>query len=166
MRIRHWAILAVLVAAAGCSSDPRTLTAARAAEVEKEVRAFAHEVSHGVTAEGPTAWRRYFSDGPEFFMAAEGRLAFANGASAIASIPDIARTIKQIDLVWGDEMRVDPLTPDLAVLATPYHEVRTGPAGDQLTETGYFTATTEFKGGRWQFRDAHWSVVVPPVKVR
>jgi len=165
MRIWQWALLAPILSA-GCSSGPQHLTSARAGEIDKEVRAFARDVARGVSQEGPTAWRRYFSESPEFFMAAEGRLTFSNGASAIAAIPDLARTIRQIDLHWGEEMRVDPLTPDLAVMATPYREVRTGPAGDRVSEAGYFTGTTEYKGGRWQFRNAHWSVVVPPLAVR
>ena len=165
MRIWQCALLATVLCT-GCSRGPRDLTAMRAEQVDKEVRAFAQDVARGVTEEGPTAWRRYFSESPAFFMAAEGRLAFPNGASAIAAIPDLARSIKQIELVWGDELRVDPLTPDLAVMASPYHEVRTGPTGDQVSEAGYFTGTTEYKEGRWQFRNAHWSVVVPPLAVR
>ena len=118
---------------AGCSSDPQQLTAKRTAEIDREVRAFAQDVERGVTREGPTAWRRYFSESPEFFMAAEGKLAFANGASAIAAIPDLARAIKQIDLKWGEELRVDPLAPDLAVMAAPYREIadRSGGRPDQ-----------------------------------
>jgi hypothetical protein len=165
MRIWQWAILATMVST-GCSSGPRHLTSTRTAEIDKEVRVFAQDVARGVTQEGPTAWRRYFSESPNFFMAAEGRLAFPNGASAIAAIPDLARSIRQIDLQWGEELRVDPLAPDLAVLATPYREIRTGPAGDRVSEAGYFTATTEYKGGHWQFRNAHWSVVVPALAVR
>jgi hypothetical protein len=165
MRIGLCAVLAAMLCV-GCSSSPQRLTSARTAEVEKEVRAFAQDVARGVTKEGPTAWRRYFSESPEFFMAAEGRLTFANGASAIAAIPDIARAIKQIDLEWGAELRVDPLTSDLAVLAAPYREVRTNATGDRINEMGYFTATTQLKDGHWQFRNAHWSVVVPPVAVR
>jgi hypothetical protein len=165
MRIAQLALWAAILCS-GCSSGPRQLTSTRTVEVDKEVRAFARDVARGVTQEGPTAWRRYFSESPEFFMAAEGRLAFPNGASAIAALPDVARTIRQIDLQWGEEMRVDPLTPDLAVMATPYHEIRTNAAGDRVNEAGYFTATTEYRGGRWQFRNAHWSVVVPPLAVR
>jgi hypothetical protein len=165
MRMGKWVLLATFVCA-GCSSGPQRLTSMRTAEIDKEVRAFAQDVAHGVTKEGPTAWRRYFSERPEFFMAAEGRLAFPNGASAIAAIPDIARAIKQIDLQWGEGMRVDPLAPDLAVMASPYHEIRTGSSGERVNEAGYFTGTTEFKGGRWLFRNAHWSVVVPPLLVR
>lgn len=165
MRNWRWALLAAMLSA-GCSSDPQQLTAKRTAEIDREVRAFAQDVARGVTREGPTAWRHYFSDSPEFFMAAEGKLAFSNGASAIAAIPDLARAIKQIDLKWGEELRVDPLAPDLAVMAAPYRETRTGPTGDRISDAGYFTGTTEFKGGHWQFRNAHWSVVVPPVAVR
>ncbi|HEX3747326.1 MAG TPA: hypothetical protein VHW09_25495 [Bryobacteraceae bacterium] len=165
MRSWRWVLLAAMVSA-GCSNGPQRLTSARTVEIDREVRAFAQDVERGVTREGPTAWQRYFSESPEFFMAAEGRLAFSNGASAIAAMPDLARAIKQIDLKWGEDLRVDPLAPDLAVMAVPYREVRTGPTGDRISEAGYFTATTEFKGGHWQFRNAHWSVVVPPVAVR
>jgi hypothetical protein len=165
MRSWQWALLASVLCS-GCSSSPRDLTSTRAAEIDKEVRAFAKDVASGVTREGPTAWRRYFSEGSEFFMASEGKLVFANGASAAATIPDLARSIRQIELVWGEELRVDPLTPELAVMASPYHEVRTGPSGDHVSEGGYFTGTTEFKEGHWRFRNAHWSVVVPPLAVR
>src|ERR1035438_2785484 len=96
MRIGQWVLLAVTILSAGCSGGSRHLTAARAAEVDKEVRAFAGDVAHGVTHEGPLAWRRYFADSPEFFMAVEGRLAFPNGASANAALPEIARTFQQI----------------------------------------------------------------------
>ena len=165
MRLWYCAILSTLLLG-GCSSDPQRLTDTRREEIQKEVRAFAKDVEHGVTQEGPTAWRRYFSESPEFFMASEGRLAFSNGESAIAAIPDLAHAIKRIELQWGEEMRVDPLAPNLAMMATPYHEVRTGATGSRVNDAGYFTGVTEFKGGHWQFRNAHWSVVVPPVAVR
>jgi len=166
MRTWQWTLLAVTILSAGCSRDSRYLTAARAAEVDTEVRAFARDVAADVTREGPTAWRKYFAENPAFFMAADGRLAFPNGASAIAAMPDLARRIKRIDLRWGEELRVDPLAPDLAVMAAPYHEIRTGATGDRVSEEGYFTGTAEYNGGRWQFRNAHWSVVVPPLALR
>jgi hypothetical protein len=166
MRIWPVAFLATIICAGCSSSSAPQLTSTRTAQIDKEVRAFALDVARGVSQEGPTAWRRYFSQSPEFFMAAAGRLAFSNGESAIAAIPDLARSIKQIDLQWGEELRVDPLTPTLAIMATPYREVRTDPTGARVSEAGYFTGTTEFKEGHWQFRNAHWSVVVPPVAVR
>ena len=142
------------------------MTAERAAAVDRSVRAFAQTVAHDVTQEGPAAWRRHFADIPEFFMASEGRLVFPNSASATAGIQDLPRSIKQIDLRWGDDLRVDPLTPDLAAVAMSYHEVQISPEGHRVEENGFFTGIAEQRAGRWQFRNAHWSVVPPPPPVR
>jgi hypothetical protein len=142
------------------------MTAARAAAVDDSVRAFARAVAHDITQEGPAAWRRHFVDSPAFFMASEGRLVFPNSASATAGIRDFAGTIKQIELRWGDDLRVDPLTPDLAVVAASWREVRVGTDGRRLEEAGFFTGTAEHRDGRWQFRNAHWSVAAPPPAVR
>ena len=171
MHSRLQVSLLAMVAAAGCgshhvaSSESQSMTAARATAVDQSVRAFAQLVAHDVTQEGPSAWRRHFADSPEFFMAAEGRLVFPNSASATAGIQDLPRTIQRIDLRWGDDLRVDPLTPDLAVVAASYHEVQVSPEGRRVEENGFFTGIAEHRDGRWQFRNAHWSAI-PPAPVR
>jgi hypothetical protein len=138
MRIWQRALLLGTVLSAACgsrhvvSSESQPLTAARTAAVEQGVRAFARAVAHDVTLEGPAAWRRHFAESPSFFMAAEGHLVFPDSASATAAIQDLARTIKQIELQWGDDLRVDPLAPDLAVVAASYHEVRVNTEGGRV----------------------------------
>jgi hypothetical protein len=84
-------------------------------------------------------------------------MAFPNSESATAGIQGLARTIKRIELKWGDDLRVDPLTPDLAVMATTWREVQMDAAGKRVDEAGFFTAIAEHREGRWQFRDVHWS---------
>ncbi len=128
-----------------------------AEEVERSVRAFMQTVAHDVTQQGPTAWRKFFSHGPKFFMASEGHLVFPSYPAADKAMSGLAATIQHIDLAWGNDVRVDPLTPSLAVVATPWHEVRTMASG-RIEDSGFFTATVEFLDGRWQFRDLHWSV--------
>ena len=168
MRTAYWVLLLVAVTAAAfgrqntASGEARSLTPARAAAIEDGVRAFAQTVAHDVTQDGPTAWRKHFSDSPAFFMAADGRLVFPNSAAATAGIQDFARTIKQISLKWGDDLRVDPLAPDLAVVAATYHEIQVNTAGQRVDETGFFTGIAEYRDGRWQFRNAHWSEPLPP----
>jgi hypothetical protein len=98
-------------------------------------------------------------------MADEGRMAFPNSTVATAGIQDFARTIKQMELRWSDDLRVDPLTPNFAVIAATYKEVRLDTAGHRIEETGFFTGTAEHRDGRWQFRNAHWSVLAPPPAV-
>ena len=161
-------LAAVLFPACGCHRGvpSESQSPAFAGDVDRGVRAFARAVAHDVTQEGPAAWRRHFMDSPTFFMAPEGRLIFPNSASATTGIQDLTRMIRHIELQWGDDLRVDPLAPNLAVMAASYHEIRVDTAGKQLDESGFFTGTVESQGGRWQFRNAHWSVAGPPAAVR
>jgi hypothetical protein len=164
MYIRQWIVLAAAALTLSCGSNPlvssesQTLTAAQFASVSHAARAFAQEVARDVTNEGPAAWRRHFAQSPNFFMASEGRLVFPDSASATAAIAELVRAIPHIELKWGDDLRVDPLTPGLALLAASYREVRVTTAGERLEESGFFTGVVEQQEGQWRFRNAHWSV--------
>jgi hypothetical protein len=70
--------------------------------------------------------------------------------------------MKSIELHWGDDLRVDPLTATLAVVATSYHEVMVFSSGQRMDGPGFFTGVVEHRDGRWQFRDVHCSVAPPP----
>jgi len=161
MHIRRWASLGGALVFAVLCGKAQELTASRAAAVEEAVRAFARVVAHDVTEEGPTAWRRHFADTPSFFMASDGHLAFPDSASATAGIRAYAPTIRHIELQWGDDLRVDPLAPNLAVMAASWHEIRVSTSGERIDQRGFFTGVVEYRGNRWQFRDAHWSVAGP-----
>jgi hypothetical protein len=160
-------LLLVLLAAfatSSCASSgaPAPATPADVTGVEAGVRAFVSAVARDITREGPAAWRRHFADEPTFFMAVDGRLVFPDRPAAARAIEDLERTIRHIELEWGPDLRVDPLTPTLAVVAAPYHEVRIGADGSRVDEKGYFTGVAQRRGDVWQFRDAHWSVAVAP----
>jgi hypothetical protein len=162
--MHRWAyvLLSTALAVAGCSThkdeaNTQILTPARSAAVEDGVREFLKDVARDVTAEGPIAWTKYFENSPAFFMAVNGKMAFPSGAAAMGAIPDVAKTFKSIDLQWGDDLRVDPLTPTLAGVATSYREVLVDATGHRIEANGFFTGTAEYQGGRWQFRNAHWS---------
>ena len=167
--MQRWLFLPLIAVLtfAGCHmhhdrrSGPEGLSAERATAVAAEVRAFMQSVAQDITRDGPTAWRRQFADTPAFFMAVEGRVAFADSAAVTAGLPAVAAMIKQIELKWGDDLRVDPLTRNLAVVGTSWHEVQVDAAGKRVEESGYFTGVTEYREGRWQFRDAHWSLAAP-----
>ena len=94
-------------------------------------------------------------------MAANGRMVFPDSAAATKGIHNLALDIKQIELVWGNDLRVDPLMPDLAGVAATYHEVRVNTSGLRVEEAGFFTGIVEHRDGRWQLRDCHWSVAAP-----
>ena len=153
-------VLTLLLLCSACVS--RKTSSARFAEVAHDVQSFTRSVADNVTQQGPSAWQRYFENSPSFFMAVDGHIQFPDGASAQAAIPSLARTIKRIELQWGDSLRVDPLTQELAVVAVPWHETLAFSNGSRQDSSGYFTAVAERRDGRWQFRNAHWSTVPPP----
>ena len=163
MHLRYWILLIPMIAVIGCrsgvvsSAHLEGLTPADRSAVEQGVRGFMASVAQAVTREGPIAWSKEFAGGANFFMAANGKLVFPTGEAAAQALPAVAGAIPHIDLKWGDDLRVDPLTADLAVVATSYQEVQVNPQGHTVREKGYFTGVLERRNGQWQFRDAHWS---------
>jgi hypothetical protein len=166
------ALLLAAFGSAGCSAtlagpaELQSLTPASAAAIDQSARTFMHTVAHDVTQDGPLAWLKFFNTGPEFFMAVNGQLAFPNAAAAKEGTQNFARTHNHIDLTWGDDLRVDPLTAELAVVATSWREIQVDKAGHRVEETGYFTGLAEYRDGRWRFRDVHWSAPVSPPPAR
>src|SRR5579864_7156001 len=162
---RKWRIRSLMPAVtfAACvlctagASPSNSATPDGAASVDQAVRAFMQTVSHSVTQDGPLAWIKYFDASPAFFMAVNGQLAFPNPAAAQEGTRKFAQTIRHIELNWGDDLRVDPLSDEFAVVAVSWSEIQVDTAGHGVTETGYFTGLAEYREGRWQFRDAHWS---------
>ena len=162
---RSGILLATLTYAGSCAQNAKSialqsLAPARAAAVSDGVRALMQTVANDVTRDGPVAWCRYFDPGPDFFMAVNGQMAFPNGAAAQEGTRKFAQTIKHIELKWGDDLRVDPLTPGFAVVAASWREIQVDTAGHRLDEAGYFTGLVQYRNGRWEFRDAHWSAPV------
>jgi hypothetical protein len=174
MRLQGWLLILPAIVAIGCpggcqgqrgaTGSAGSLSAVDRTAVEQSVRGFMNTVAQDVTQGGPTTWAKEFADGPNFFMASEGVLVFPSGAAAAQGIPALTQIIKKIELQWGSDLRVDPLTPDLAVVGSTYQEIRNDPQGHELTEKGYFSGVVEQRNGKWQFRDAHWSVQSPAAK--
>lgn len=143
-------------------NEPESLSGSNTASVEAAVRNFMAGAARDVTQEGPLAWSKYFEDSPAFFMAVNGQMAFPNGTAAKDGIRNVAVILKHVELEWGDDLRIDPVGPGLAITAASWREKQIDSAGHQTEESGFFTGLAEFRDGRWQFRNAHWSSPVPP----
>ena len=158
------ALLVALTAFAACArrAKPVALTPDESVAVTNAVRAFAADAAADVCRRGPLAWLDHFEETPAFFMAVDGRLAFPDGATAARGIRELPAKIARIELRWGEPIRVDPLTPTLAMVATGWHETIVDPAGHKVEQGGYFTGLAELDAAGWKFRDAHWSVASPP----
>ena len=123
-------------------------------------------MAEDVSNRGPVAWRDHLANGPNFFMASEGRLVFADSAALDRGLVDLTATIAKIDLTFGKDLRVEALTPTLAMVAASYHEVLVDKTGKRVKENGYFTGLAEKGPAGWKFRNAHWSVAAAPVAGR
>ena len=153
-------VVAVLIGTCvpnGLCQESDLLSPSRQAIVRSGIQAFMQNVARDVTREGPIAWCGYFDSSPEFFMAVNGKLAFPTGADAQDGTQRFAHTIHSIELKWGNDLRVDPLTPELAVVGVSWREVQVDNANHHVEEAGYFTGLVQYQKGRWKLRDAHWS---------
>lgn len=154
--------LAACVLSGAGASHSHSGTPGGDASVGQAVSGFMQTVSDSVTHDGPMAWIKYFEASPAFFMAVNGQMAFPNAAAAQEGTRKFAQTIRHIELKWGDDLRVDALTNEFAVVAVSWREIQVDTAGHSVTETGYFTGLAEYREGHWQFRDAHWSSPISP----
>jgi len=152
-----------LLALAGlsCTGAPRTLDPAHADAMRDSVRQFAVQLARGLARDGPAAWLRHFERHPSFFMASDGALVFPGNDSAVAAVEGLARTVSAMDLEWIG-LRVEPVAPGLAVIASAYRETITDTAGVTIEFGGYVTGLAHHTESGWRLRNLHWSSPVPP----
>ncbi len=134
------------------------LDAQQAAKVTDRVKQMAGSIAQDISKDGPAAWLKYFDNTPAFFMASDGQLAFADHNAAEQFINGtLVKTITHINLKWG-EVRVDPLTEQMGLMACTFHEDLTDVQGKTTPCNGYFTAIAQETKDGWKLRDAHWSI--------
>lgn len=142
-----------------CQPDHSTMNSAEIQMVKDSVTALTTNISKDLLAHGPEAWLNYFEDGPDFFMAADGVLAFKDYQAAKTFIEDtLVKSIRRIELHWS-KLRIDPLTVRLASIGTDFHEDLTDSAGKTIVADGYFTAIAVQTTRGWQLQNLHWSIV-------
>ena len=152
MRILLQFLVIALVLLSGCGS------ADRPAQVQNAVRTYLTTVARDITQEGAAAWRRHFIETPAFLMAVDDHIEFADSAAVDTKLPEVARAIKRIGLRWGDDLRVDAITADLAAVVTSWHEDIENADGSRVPIGGLLTGLLEQHEGRWRFRNLHWSI--------
>lgn len=125
--------------------------------VKTEVLKMSNNIAHDLSVGGPEQWLNYFEQTPGFFMANEGQLAFANNDSATHFVKEVlAKNIMKVNLTWSN-IRVDSLSPTLAVMAAHFHESLIDKANNTIPADGYFTGTVEKTADGWKLRNLHWS---------
>lgn len=151
-------IMIVLLICMISSCTDQSLTQKESAAVTDSVSQLAQTIAKDISHDGPAAWLKYFETNPNFFMASDGQLVFANNDSATNFIKNVlVKNITKIELQWKD-IRIDPLTQNFADMAATFHEDITDITGKTMPYDGYFTAIAERGTQGWQLRNAHWSI--------
>ena len=150
--------LLVLVLLFSCNQNPTTFTANEVASVKDSVQLLTANTAKDISTKGPIAWLNYFEDTPDFFMTSNGDMAFPDYKTADSFIKNtLVKQIQHINLKWLN-IRIDPLTPQIAVVGANFHEDITDTLGKITPFDGYFTATVHQTRKGWKYRDAHWSI--------
>ncbi len=140
-----------------CNPLPTTLTVAQTSAVADSVTRLASDIAKAVDQQGPVAWLQYFSQTPDFYMASDGRLSFVGYASARAFILDtLTKQLIRIHLQWSG-LRIDPISPQAAMMAASFQEKLTDSSGKELAIHGYFSAWVKQTDQGWKLANAHWS---------
>ena len=142
-----------------CSSQKASsLSTNEAIAVKDSVQLLANNTAKDISTKGPIAWLSYFEDSPDFFMASDGVIAFRDYHSGEVFIKDtLIKQIPRINLKWAN-IRIDPLTPQLATLAADFHEDLTITGDKMVPVEGYFTATAHQTSKGWKYLNVHWSI--------
>lgn len=145
-----------------CQGSKTSFSEDQSRAVKDSVLQLADMTAKGISTKGPIAWLDYFEDSPGFFMANDGGVQLPDYKTADSFIKNtLVKVISKITLKWS-AIRVDPLTPGIAVMAAGYHEDITDASGKTTPYDGYFTALVHKTANGWKFRDEHWSS--PPMK--
>ena len=150
--------VSILIFTLFSSCDNQRTSQTKKASVQESVRLMADSISEDLSKQGPIAWLHYFHRSPQFFMVSDGKLELPNNDSADVLVQHLTQQIKEIKLIWND-IRVDSLSSELAVMAASFHEVFTYIGGRHSASfRGYFTGLVENTPSGWRLRDAHWSL--------
>jgi len=148
-----------------CAGTPATTPARSSATVEAQVRELLTTVSRDLARDGPPGWLPYFLTGGEFFMASDGAIAFRDYQQAADGCRQMAHQFGSGDLEWSN-VRVQPLSEDLAAFGADYREVMQQRAGSAMHFEGYVTGVAVRTLSGWQLQHLHWSRQVSAERAR
>jgi hypothetical protein len=147
----------ILCFVSSCNNNTEYFTSKERSQVKDSVQLMAESIVKDISHEGPVSWLKYFENAPDFFMASDGQLVFPNIDSATNVINNkLIKVMSKIQLRWSN-IRIDPLTINLASISAVYHEDITDSTGKMTPHDGYFTGIARQTSQGWKLHNAHWS---------
>jgi hypothetical protein len=156
--LKYWLLVLPAIAfMLSCGYSKQQLTPDEIGHVQRKVTDLTKNIAADVSTKGPGVWVNYLQDTSCFFMADNGQLAFKDYKSATKFVRDtLSKSMPKVNLKWSN-IRVDPLTNQIACIGSDYHEDVTDSTGKVTPYDGYFTATAVLVNDEWKLRNMHWS---------
>lgn len=152
-------LLATASCAPGASTAPEGSSAAAPAydegAVKGEVEALIREWSAAGTEGRWGDLKTLYADDPDFFWVEQGGLAYADYASVVAGLDQVAATNATVRNDVADII-VTPLSAD-AVTFRATANISLASADFSFDFNGVFTGVAVIKDGRWRFLNGHLS---------
>lgn len=144
----------------GCAGSEPEFTSVRRDALRDSALAFVASIPDHLVDRGPIGWLDLFATTPDFFMASDGGMAFANRDSAAAFLARFAPTVSRMTLQF-DDLRAEPLAPGLAVVFAGYRETIETTDGTTPRFGGAMTAVVRHGDTGWRLQHLHWSSPPP-----
>jgi hypothetical protein len=152
-------ILAMSCWVVACHTNTQSLDAKETNLVIDSVRRMTANLINDLSNHGPVAWLNYFEESPDFFMVSSGQLAFKDYQSGKTFIEDtLVKYFVKINLQLN-QLRIDPLTSNLASIGAGFHEELFDSTGKMALADGYLTALVKQTNQGWKFRNLQWSLL-------
>ena len=146
-------LLAATALVTGCSTERETPLTDPAAVAAAARAAFVSYVEHANAAE----WDRVlalYSDDSSFHWVEDGSIAYPTKAALATAIEGLYGAVESAHLTV-DEIRVLPLTDELAWLTARWEQEMTLTGGQALSYGGATTILLRRENGRWTFLAGH-----------
>lgn len=151
-------ILAMSCLAFACHTNPSALDTKESHLVTDSIHRLVSGLTKDLADRGPIAWLNYFEESPDFFMVSNGQLVFKDYQSGKTFIENIlTKNLIKIHLQLN-QLRIDPLTSDLASIGADFHEDLVDSAGKIIQGDGYLTALVKHTPQGWKLRNLQWSM--------
>jgi hypothetical protein len=151
-------ILTISCLAFSCHTKTSALDTNEKNLVTDGIRRWTSSLISDLSIHGPVAWLNYFEESPDFFMVANGQLAFKDYQSGKVFVEDtLIKYFVKINLQLN-QLRIDPLTSNLASIGAGFHEELIDSAGKMTLADGYLTGLVKQTNNGWKFRNLQWSM--------
>jgi ketosteroid isomerase-like protein len=147
---------AALLRAACRGASVQALTDAQRTAVTEGVRTLLANYQDAVNSGELDRIMAFYADDPDFHWVENGAIAYDSYEAVATAFEGLQSQVEELHLELGDP-RIAPLTPGLASVTVPAHQLFQSSSGDRFEVDMMITLTAVRRDRGWQFLTGHAS---------